>query len=105
MAKNIANYLGLKLIKPLPFQALTQLPVGVFGLFLFLHWCSYLFSVASVLVIVCFPLQVLDDASNCFKLGLSWRPPSPHVSALPGKPGLHLKCIKVTGQLHITKLS
>lgn len=28
MAKNLANYLGLKLIKPLPFESRTQLPVG-----------------------------------------------------------------------------
>lgn len=28
MAKNLANYLGLKLTKPLPFQVLTLLSIG-----------------------------------------------------------------------------
>lgn len=60
MAKKLANDLGLKVIKLLPFQVLTQLPVG--GLWgFFLPCCSYLFSVTSVLDTVCIPLQVLDD--------------------------------------------
>lgn len=102
MAKKLANDLGLKVIKLLPFQVLTQLPVG--GLWgFFLPCCSYLFSVTSVLDTVCIPLQVLDDRTD-LNLVFSWRSPSPCVSTLPGEPVLGLKCPRATGQLQITKL-
>lgn len=83
MAKNLANYLGLKLTKPLPFQVLTQLSVGGLLVFFFLPCCSYLFSVTSVLDIVCFPLQVLGDALNLvFPGGALPHPPLPCLVSL-----------------------
>lgn len=93
MAKNIVNYLGFKLIKPLLFQILTQLPVGVFVFFLFLHCARICFLSLQFWILSAFLYRSWMMHQTALSLVVPWRSPSPFVSALPDKPGLGLRCI------------
>lgn len=94
MAKNLANYLGLKLIKPLPFQVLTQLPVG--GLFFFPFPAAHIcFLSLQFWILSAFPYRSWMMHWTALNLVFPGDP-LPHASPpCLVEPVLRLKCISV----------
>lgn len=87
MAKNLANYLGVKLIKPLPFQALTQMLDSL------LVFCLSMLLIAIFWHFIsgcCMP----SPTGLGWCIELLWRSPSPHTLTLSAAPDLCLKWIE-----------